>query len=78
MPDRPDHELSIGPIRAEEVDTLFELFARIVAAGEGYPHSPPLTRSAFDATRVHPVTAVVVARAGRPRAGRPDDGVVDG
>ncbi len=62
MPERPDPQVTIGPIRAHEVDTLFELFARIVAAGEGYPHAPPLTRAAFDATWIDPVTVVVVAR----------------
>ena len=41
--------------------TLFVLFAEIVAAGEGYPHAPPLTREVFDATWVHPVTIVVRA-----------------
>ncbi len=63
MPERrPDDDITIGPIRADEVEVLFELFARIVAAGEGYPHAPPLTRPAFDATWVDPVTVVVVAR----------------
>jgi GNAT superfamily N-acetyltransferase len=54
--------LTIGPVRADEIEPLFALFARIVGAGEGYPHAPPLTRSAFDATWVDPVTLVVAAR----------------
>jgi GNAT superfamily N-acetyltransferase len=62
MPGPPDDTVTIGPIRADEVEPLFELFARIVAAGEGYPHAPPLTRSGFAATWVDPVTVVVVAR----------------
>jgi len=64
MPEPVDPKVTVGPIRADEVEALFELFARIVGAGEGYPHAPPLTRSAFDATWVDPVTVVVVARAG--------------
>ncbi len=63
MPASPD-EITIGPIRADEVEPLFDLFARVVAAGEGYPHAPPLTRAAFDATWVDPVTVVVIARIG--------------
>ena len=58
MPDA----VTIGPIRADEIEPLFALFARIVGTGEGYPHAPPLTRSAFDATWVDPVTVVVAAR----------------
>jgi len=77
MPERPYHEVShevtddvssgvtIGPIRDDEVGALFELFSRIVAALEGYPHAPPLTRAAFDATWVDPVTVVVAARSER-------------
>lgn len=52
----------IGPIESSELEQLFALFAGVVAAGEGYPHEPPLTRQAFDATFVDPVTIVTVAR----------------
>jgi GNAT superfamily N-acetyltransferase len=41
---------------------LFALFSDVVAAGDGFPHRPPLTRGEFDATWVHPVTMTVVAR----------------
>jgi GNAT superfamily N-acetyltransferase len=66
MPERPIDEPTIGPIRADEVESLFTAFARVVGAGEGYPHAPPLTRTAFDATWVDPVTTVVVARTDLP------------
>ena len=55
--------VSLGPIRAGEELELFELFARIVAAKEGYPQAPPLTRDTFDETWLHHATVVVVARA---------------
>lgn len=54
--------VEVGPIRADEIEQLFVVFADIVAAGEGYPHAPPLTRTAFEETWVRPVTAVIVAR----------------
>jgi GNAT superfamily N-acetyltransferase len=53
--------VEIGPLRPDQDGALFDLFARVVAAGEGYPHAPPLTRSQFDATWVEPVTTVVAA-----------------
>jgi len=62
-------EIELGPIRAHEIDDLFVLFADIVASGDGYPHSPPLTREVFDATWTRPVTAVLVARKGGEVAG---------
>lgn len=55
-------EISLGPIRSGEVEELFNLFTEVVASGDGYPHSPPLTREAFEQTWVKPVTTVVVAR----------------
>jgi GNAT superfamily N-acetyltransferase len=59
-------EVDLGPMVAGEAEQLFTLFAEVVANGDGYPHAPPLTREAFEATWVRPVTAVVVARtAGR-------------
>jgi GNAT superfamily N-acetyltransferase len=53
--------LRIGPIDAGRSIALFDLFARVVAAGEGFPQSPPLTRAEFEATWVYPVTTVVAA-----------------
>lgn len=41
---------------------LFALFARIVEAGEGYPHHAPLTRADHDALWRSPVATVTVAR----------------
>jgi GNAT superfamily N-acetyltransferase len=37
------------------------LFTQIVADGEGYPQTPPLTRGAFDDVWVRPVTVTVAA-----------------
>ncbi len=55
-------ELVVGPLVPGELEQLFALFADVVAAGEGYPHAPPLTRDVFEATWVHPVTCLVGAR----------------
>jgi GNAT superfamily N-acetyltransferase len=54
--------VSLGPLRGDEAEPLFALFADVVAAGDGYPHAPPLTRDGFEGTWVRPVTAVVAAR----------------
>jgi GNAT superfamily N-acetyltransferase len=54
--------LELGPISDGETSSLFMLFNHIVATGEGFPHRPPLTREAFEATWVKPVSVVVVAR----------------
>jgi GNAT superfamily N-acetyltransferase len=54
--------VEVGPIAGGEHDQLFPIFAGVVAAFEGYPHSPPLTRQSYDQTFVDPVTIVVVAR----------------
>ncbi len=59
-------EVAGGTVRIGILDSsgyrqLFELFARVVADGEGYPHLPPLTHSVFEDTWVHPVSAVVGA-----------------
>jgi GNAT superfamily N-acetyltransferase len=59
----------VGPIDSAGSVELFELFARVVADGEGYPHLPPLTRSQFEETWVRPVTTVVAARVGDAFAG---------
>ena len=52
----------LGPIDHGDTDNLFVLFSHIVATGEGFPHSPPLTRHDFESTWVAPVTVVVVAK----------------
>jgi GNAT superfamily N-acetyltransferase len=61
-------ELTLGPLGAGELDQLFVLFAEIVASGDGFPQGAPLTREAFEATWVRPVTLVIGAR---PAAGGP-------
>jgi GNAT superfamily N-acetyltransferase len=55
-------QLLIGPLIGGENDELFALFADVVAAGDGYPHAPPLTREAFESTWVRSVSAVIGAR----------------
>lgn len=54
--------LSLGPIRADEHGRLFELFADIVARGDGFPHEPPLSRQSFSSTWIEPVAITVAAR----------------
>ena len=51
----------LAPIRPDQDGELFDLFARIAASGDGFPHAPPLTRAQFDDTWVRPVTTVVAA-----------------
>jgi len=55
-------KLEVGPLRAEELDPLFSVFARIVEDLDGYPHAPPLSREAFLATWTGPETTVVAGR----------------
>lgn len=43
-----------------DYDDLFRAFARIVEAGEGFPHRPPLTRQEFEHDWLTHTTAVVV------------------
>jgi GNAT superfamily N-acetyltransferase len=69
-----EEEVAGGRVRMGVLDSagcseLFELFARVVADGEGYPHLPPLTRADFEDTWVRPVSAVVGARAEGTLAG---------
>jgi GNAT superfamily N-acetyltransferase len=54
---------SLRSLTAGDELELFDLFARVVAAREGYPQAPPLTRDVFDETWIQHATAVVVARA---------------
>jgi GNAT superfamily N-acetyltransferase len=54
---------------AGDLDSLFDLFADIVASGQGYPHAPPLTRDAFRATWLGVGTTVIAARLGSALAG---------
>ena len=56
---RGGDRLTIGPVRDDEWSYLFDIFDRVVEAKEGYPHAPPLTVEAFDATwKATSITAV--------------------
>ncbi len=46
----------------DDYDELFVAFSRIVAAREGFPHAPPLTRRDFDDYWIDHTSAVSVAR----------------
>jgi GNAT superfamily N-acetyltransferase len=60
---------TIGPIRAEDREPLFQLFSEIVEKGEGFPHEPPLTAGQFEATWIEPVALTVTARVGERLVG---------
>jgi len=62
--DATGEPVALGPVLDHEHDELFELFADIVARGDGFPHAPPLTRAQYEDTWVAPVTLTVVARTG--------------
>jgi len=49
---------------ADDYDDLFNAFSRIVAAGEGFPQAPPLTRGDFDDYWVAHSSAVAIAKFG--------------
>lgn len=59
---RSGTRVELGDLRDDERPTLFDLFADVVARGDGFPHSPPLTAHDFDATWGPQLTAVVAAR----------------
>jgi GNAT superfamily N-acetyltransferase len=48
----------------DDYDELFDAFSRVVAAGEGFPQAPPLTRDDFDAYWIQPSWAVAIAKFG--------------
>lgn len=48
----------------DDYDEVFDAFGRIVAAGEGFPQQPPLTRQDFDDYWLAHSSAVSVARFG--------------
>ena len=58
----PGGDIDIVSLPADDLDDLFEIFSMVVAAGEGFPQLPPLTREAFEAVWVTAVTAVIAAR----------------
>jgi GNAT superfamily N-acetyltransferase len=59
-----DVPVKIRLAAVDDYDDLFDAFSRIVAAGEGFPQAPPLTREDFDAYWVAPTSAVSVAKFG--------------
>ena len=54
----------VGPATVDDHDDVFEAFARIVAADEGYPQDPvvPLARDDFEEYWLAHATVTVVAR----------------
>ena len=48
----------------DDYDDLFNAFSRVVAAGEGFPQAPPLTREDFDDYWIKPSSAVSIAKFG--------------
>ena len=52
----------LAAVDGSDNDELFELFAEIVASGEGFPQLPPLSRHDYEESWVH-VTQVVGAYA---------------
>ena len=58
---RPRPDVVLRPVEDGDVAALEALFARVVAAGEGFPHAPPLSHDDFEATWRRPGCAVIVA-----------------
>ena len=77
MTEQPEPAVSAlrGPVLAlrdeggADDGELFELFARIVADRDGFPHAAPLTKEAFEATWVDQVSATVICRLRGPLVG---------
>jgi ribosomal protein S18 acetylase RimI-like enzyme len=63
--------VSVAPTTVADHDELHRLFARVVAAGEGYPQDPalPVGREDFDRYWLAPATVTFVARVGGGLAG---------
>ena len=59
---RSGEAVNIVPLPDDDIDDLFTIFSAVVAAGEGYPQLPPLSRDAFEAAWVRGVSAVIAAR----------------
>jgi len=54
--------ITLGLLRPDEREVLYELFRQVVEAGDGFPHEPPLTFDTFAATWTGPASTVVAAR----------------
>ncbi len=61
--------VEITPVTAPDHDELFAAFREIVAAGEGFPQGPTITRPEFDDYWIDHSSAVHVARSGAELAG---------
>ena len=59
-----DMPVDIRDAKTDDYDDLFVAFSRIVAAGEGFPQTHPVTRADFDGYWIEHSSAVVVARFG--------------
>ena len=59
-----DVPVDIRAAKADDHDDLFVAFSRIVAAGEGFPQTDPVTRADFDGCWIEHSSAVVVAHFG--------------
>jgi GNAT superfamily N-acetyltransferase len=57
------------PLRLSEHDELFAAYTEIVAAGEGFPHDPPVSREEFDDYWIAHCSAVWIARVDGELAG---------
>jgi GNAT superfamily N-acetyltransferase len=61
--------IDLRPITAGDHAALFGAYAQIVEAGDGFPHTPPLTRDVFDDYWLVHSSAVWIARVGGALAG---------
>ena len=59
-----DVPVDIRLASVDDYDELFNAFSRVVAAGEGFPQAPPLTREDFDSYWIQPSSAIAVAMFG--------------
>ena len=56
--------VDIRSASVDDYEELFNAFSRVVAAGEGFPQAPPLTREDFDSYWIRSSSAVAVAKFG--------------
>lgn len=62
-------EVRLGHLEPAAEDALFDLFAEVVATGEGFPHAAPLSRGAFVATWLAAGVTVIGAQVDGSLAG---------
>ncbi|MHB8457691.1 MAG: hypothetical protein ACYDBS_08405, partial [Acidimicrobiales bacterium] len=58
MPDT----IEVAALSDGEADELFDAYAQVVEALEGFPHAPPLSRAEFEDYWLAHTSAVMVAR----------------